>query len=176
MYVYTSTNPCLCTSNTNTPTPGCPTDCTCLQVCNVTVNGLDPTAVGPCAQTGTLDLTDPSINHDFCACGENPPIWSIVDYDSTIFTTAEITTGGDLTWITGGGETAGKYGVINVKVCCGILSTYACVIIGIADQCNCPTCGTCEDCDPCTGLCLEGQIQVGLTGINTSADPLLNSN
>lgn len=173
MYNFQSSNPCLC-SSPGTPPVVVP-ECKCLQVCNVTVNALNDVAVGPCASTQTLDIASPAFSHDTCVCGDDPVTWSIVDYDPDIFITAEITTAGVLTWITGGPETAGQYGVITVKVCCGILSTYACIIVGVKDLCKCPSCGTCQNCDPCTGQCLDNATQVEIGGVEIGADPELNS-
>ena len=170
MYVYTTTNPCLC--NPLTSTPPCPDDCNCLRLCNITVNANDDIAVGPCAASGTLDVTDEAYEHDLCACGEDTIYWSVAGYDNEIFNTVSIDKNtGVLTWITQGPEALVKqYGVITLKVCCGSLSAYMCVIIGVKDLCNCPGCDPCNDCDPCTGDCLDVEIHVEVNPITTSAN------
>ncbi len=162
MYIYQSTNPCLCTPTPMTPL--CPDDCNCIKLCNITLNARDPQAVGPCGVEGTLDLLDPIYEHDLCACGTNQGYWSIETYDKEIFVTVAVDpTTGVLTYITQGPDALLKqYGAITLKYCCGYISAYMCVIIGIADLCNCPTCGPCNECDPCTGICLSQAVDVSV--------------
>lgn len=169
MLIYQTTNPCLCNPLQVTPTPDCPEDCNCLKLCHITLNANDSSAVGPCAATGTLDVTDEEYGHDTCACGVNPLRWTVEAYETDIFVTASITSAGVLTWVTQGPEALVKqYGSITLKACCGTLSAYIQVIIGIKDLCNCPECETCDECDPCTGVCVENAVDLTITGSDNS--------
>lgn len=178
-YVYTSSNPCLC-SNSVTSTPSsspseCPDDCNCLKVCSISINASDSRAVGPCAKTGTLNLMLDEFGHDFCACGDNSPRWAVEYKDPDVFVTATVTRAGVLTWITSGLSALTKgYGEIILKVCCGSLSYYTPVLIGVADLCDCPDCNDCETCDPCTGLCVEADIDIFLNTVSQSGNTLLD--
>lgn len=175
-YVYTSSNPCLCSGGpTNPPGPECPDDCNCLKVCNIRVNANDQNAVGPCAKTGTLNLMSDVFGHDFCACGNNTPKWTIEHKDSSIFVSASVTRAGVLTWVTGGVNTVGEYGKIILKVCCGSLSYYTEVLIGVKDLCNCPDCNDCEICDQCTGDCIEPNIHLYFPAVPQSGNTSLNA-
>lgn len=175
MYVYQSSNPCLCTSSTpSTPTPECPDDCNCLKVCNIRINANDSRAVGPCAKTGTLNVMLDEFGHDFCACGDNTPRWTVEYKDTAVFVTATITRAGVLTWITSGLSALEKgYGEIILKVCCGLLSYYVQVLIGVKDLCDCPECNDCENCDPCTGLCEDVDINLLLNTVPQSGNTLI---
>lgn len=172
LYFYQSSNPCICTPTPDNPQ--CPDDCNCLKVCHIAVNGLSDDAVGPCAATGTLDIADTdAYAHDFCACGVNPVVWSIEAYDQPGFITASITNSGVLTWVTQGPETAGEYYCITVKACCGNLSAYAVITIGIKDLCNpCPPAcsGQCEECNACDGTCTGGTVETSVKTSSTSAN------
>lgn len=179
MLYIQSPNPCLCTPSIVNPT--CPEDCTCLQVCNIVVNALSDTAVGPCGATGNLDISDTDIYaHDFCACGTDTVYWSIVSYDKKIFAAASITKQGVLTWITMDEDsvasaTPPRYGCIIVKACCGNLSALATVQIGVKDLCNpCPGCENCEDCDSCTGNCIDTGVNISVIGINSQSNTTLS--
>jgi hypothetical protein len=174
MYSYSSSNPCLCGTPTTPSTPQCPDDCNCLKVCSISINQNDSRAVGPCAKTGTLNVMGSGFGHDFCACGSNTPRWTVEDFDSTIFTTALITKAGVLTWISRGTDSVGKYGIITLKVCCGALSFYTEVIIGIKDLCDCPECNDCETCDPCTGECNDAEVNLFFKPLPVSGNTELN--
>lgn len=177
MYIYQSTNPCLCTpGNPVNPEPECPDDCNCLKVCSISINANDSRAVGPCAKTGTLNVMLEEFGHDFCACGVNDPRWTVEYYDSTFFVTVSITRAGTLTWITKGSEILEQgYGEIILKVCCGTLSYYTTVLVGVKDLCNCPECNDCEICDPCTGLCIEPLIELNFQTVPNSGNTSLNA-
>lgn len=175
MYVYQSSNPCLCHGASSSPSPSpCPDDCNCLKVCSIAINVSDSRSVGPCAKVGTLDVMDSDFGHDFCACGESTPRWTVEDFDTTHFTTATITKAGILTWITRGSSSAGKYGIITLKVCCGGLSFYTEVIIGIKDLCDCPECNDCENCDPCTGDCEDAEVNLFFKSVPQTGSTELN--
>ena len=169
MLIYQTTNPCLCNPQQVTPSTDCPEECNCLKLCHITLNRNDSNAVGPCAATGTLDVTESEYGHDTCACGENALRWSVQAYDTDVFITTSITSAGVLTWVTQGPEALEKqYGSITLKGCCGELSAYVNVIIGVKDLCNCPECEQCEDCDPCTGVCAEGDVDITIQGVDSS--------
>ena len=169
LFYFQTTNPCICSS----PPPGdppCPDDCNCLKLCNINVNGLSDEAVGPCAATGTIDVSDDSYGHDLCACGANTVIWGIEDYDKEIFTSATINNAGVLTWVTGGPDTAGEYGCVIVCVSCGNLKAYFFVLIGVKDLCYGCSGASCEHCDPCTGEIEAFSVNASLTGGTTSSN------
>jgi hypothetical protein len=177
MYVYTTTNPCLCNPGCVDCPPPCQDECNCLKLCHISINAYSDLAVGPCGATGTLNVMDPSYGHDTCACGDNNLYWSVEDYDKEMFITAKITPAGVLTWITQGPETLDKqYGCVVLKACCGQLSAYMQVLIGIKDLCLCPECGTCENCDPCTGICLDTLADVNLSSISSPSNTSINAN
>jgi hypothetical protein len=119
---------------------------------------------------GTLDLLDAQYNHDVCACGADPGYWSVESYDQSIFVTASVdAVTGILTYTSQGPDALVKqYGAIILKYCCGLISTYVYVIIGIADLCNCAECGQCENCDECTGVCLD-------IAVDSSVEPIIKS-
>lgn len=145
-----------------TPKP-CPDPANCLDLCHIVIPPAN--GVGPCGQAGQIDVTDSSFNHNTTACGANPLRWNVesVSSDGHI-ASASITPEGILTWITGPGSSAGKVGVVTLKGCCGELSSYIEVLIGVKDLCNCPECGDCENCDPCTGDCLDVDVNVVVSG------------
>lgn len=177
MYVYQSTNFCHCrTSTPPTVDPECPDDCNCLKVCDIRINASDSRAVGPCAKNGTLNVMASEFGHDFCACGEMTPSWTVQSIDTEIFITAAITRAGILTWKTQGPEALDKaYGEIILKVCCGALSYYVRVLIGVKDLCNCPDCNDCENCDPCTGNCEDVEIDLFFQTVPVSGNTSLNA-
>lgn len=167
LYIYTTTNPCLCSSSSGVnPVDDCNEECNCLHLCHIAVNANSDLAVGPCGAEGTIDVTDAQYGHDFCACGDEPGYWSVVSFDNEIFVSASIgAETGVLTWNTQGADALStQYGNIILKYCCGPLSAYMTVLIGIKDLCQCPTCGTCDNCDPCTGICLDGNVDISLGG------------
>lgn len=176
-YVYQSTNPCFCISSTPvTPeTPECPDDCNCLKVCNIAINAADDNAPLPCAKTLTLNVMSDDYDHDFCACGEKSKVWTVEDYDEDVFVSATITRAGVLTAITSGpGALAKGYGKIILKVCCGPLSHYITVLVGIKDPCDgCADCGDCEVPDPCTCECDDAEIDIFLNTVPQSGNTLL---
>lgn len=177
MYTYTTTNPCICPCPPSGECqPKCPEDCNCLKACNISIKSTSDLAVGPCAQVGQVDVMNEEFNHNFCACKENPVRWSVVDFDPEIFITSSITKEGILSWTTQGPESLDKqYGCITLKACCGELSTYVTVIIGVKDLCTCPDCDQCEDCDPCTGECIELNVEVSVDDINSQSNVSINA-
>lgn len=167
LITYQSTNPCICTSQTTPSNPECQDECVCIKLCNISIPANSDAAVGPCAAEGTVDVSDPSYGHDLCACGAEPGYWSVHHFDETIFLAASIDRNtGVLTWTTHGPDSVGKYGYIIVEFCCGQLSAYMHVLIGVKDLCNCPNCDPCNDCDPCTGDCLDVQIDISIETTN----------
>lgn len=169
MLIYQTTNPCLCNPVSQTTTPDCPEDCNCLKLCHITLNSSDSSAVGPCAAIGTLDVTDESYGHDTCACGTNPLRWSLEYFDPNIFVTASVTTAGVISYTTQGPSALDQeYGKIILKLCCGQISHYLEVLIGIKDLCNCPSCDACDDCDPCSGVCAEAEVDITVQGVDNS--------
>lgn len=155
---------CECIGQYNPPvqTPCPPEVDNCLKLCDIVLLGED--AVGPCGQTGNIDVSDDTqYGHDYSAC-TGSVTWSIVDFDSTLLVSANITSAGVLTWVTGPGSTAGKYAAVTLKGCCDDLSDYMTVLIGIKDLCNCPECNECDNCDPCTGDCLDGEVEMQVGG------------
>jgi hypothetical protein len=168
--------------------PPCPEECNCLKVCHINLKSSDSRAVGPCGKQGTLNVMSSEFPHDFCACGDNTPTWSVVCYDDgkeispnvfrpNIFNSVTITRAGSLKWVTQGAEILDRgYGEIILKVCCGELDYYINVIIFIKDLCNCPTCNDCELCDPCNGDCIEPDINLIFKTVPTSANTILNVN
>lgn len=169
----TQSNPCTCitkccdgvVNSPCNPKPGKGADDCCLFLCNGVVASQD--AVGPCSQTGTLDLI--SLTHNFDCCVDAPVI-SVVDYDKSLFSSASVS-GTVLTWTTVSGAPISTYGEVNLKTCCKtedgtVLTHFSCQQIGIKDMCQCPDCpDKCEECDPCTGDCVEkaGEIKVSKT-------------
>lgn len=172
---YVSTNPCICPQNAPSPSPTptpTPAACECVVLCNIVVNATSDTAVGPCGAEGTLDITASQYGHDTCACGENALVWSVASFDTDIFVTATIDSEtGVLTWRTMGPEAFEKqYGTIVVKLCCGQLSAYMHVTIGIKDLCNCSGTPPCDGCDPCTGLTISQTVNTKVRGVTTGAN------
>jgi len=168
-------HPCTCIgvgTIVTSPKP-CPTPGNCLVLCDIVVTPMN--GVGPCGQSGTIDVADTDVyNHKFDACEDNPVRWSIVNIEGDAIATASITMAGVLTWITGNASTVGKIGTITLKACCGMLSAYMQVLIGVKDLCNCPDCENCETCDPCTGECLEVDINISAGSLTTPSNLIAN--
>ena len=158
-------NPCNCIGYPiipTTPAP-CPDPDNCLNLCHIVIPPAN--GVGPCGQVGQTNVMDPIYNHDVAACGANPLAWSVVSISGEGYiVSASITPEGILTWVTGPGSSAGKIGTVTLKACCGDLSSFIDVLIGVKDLCNCPTCGDCENCDPCNGECLDVEVNVVIGG------------
>jgi hypothetical protein len=133
------------------------------------VNGLSDQAVGPCAATGTIDVSDEDYGHDFCACGANTVVWGIEEYDKAGFISATINSSGVLTWVTAGPETAGNYYCIVLCASCGPLKAYMNVLIGVKNLCYGCTGETCASCDPCTGVISEDAVNASVTVSTTSS-------
>lgn len=158
-----SFSPCACIGQVlNTPpaSTSCPSPGNCISLCDIVV--LPKNGVGPCGLAGSLDVTDPAYPHDLSACEESGS-WKMISYTEQL-ASAQVTTAGLLTWVTGGGQYAGKFATVVLEYCCGELSSYLTVLIGIQNLCDCPTCGDCEDCDPCSGLCLDPEIEMIIGG------------
>ena len=150
------TNPCDCIGITHVTDPQpCdpkkPKDKNCLKLCDIVVLSKD--GVGPCGQTGTLNLNN--YPHTIEVCKGVALKWKVKYFDDKIFVTATSTREGILSWVTKGPETVKKYGKVIVEACCGEFSDYGNVLIGIKDECQCPDCPDCDNCDPCTGNCLD---------------------
>lgn len=172
MYVYQSTNPCVCTVSNPVVDPPCPEECNCIKLCNIAVNALSNNAVFPCGAEGTVDLT--TADHDLCACGSNEGYWSVESFDSEIFATATASAiGGLLTYTTQGIESLQKqYGKIIIKYQCGTLSAYLTVLIGVKDPCYNKYCGSEFICNQCNGECDTNPDLV----VNPEPGPDLNVN
>lgn len=167
--------PCGCFGQAQSSTPSpppCPND-DCLSLCDIVVLSQD--GVGPCGQYGSIDVMDESYNHRIAACDENPLRWSIVEFDGTIVD-ASITRAGVLTWVTGGYETVGSYSTILLKACCGDLSAYTTVIVGVKDLCQCPECDVCDVCDPCTGECIDSGVELSVGTQNANLNIEVDGN
>lgn len=176
---YQSSNPCICTPSNVPSEPDCPEECNCINLCDISVNAQTSNdAVGPCAATGTLDISSESTyGHDFCACGADTQQWSIAGYDTEIFISASINKDtGVLTWVTQGPEALDKqYGNIVIKFVCGTLSTYMTVLIGIKDLCLGVVCDEGEECDPCDSSCIEPEIDLSVGQSPDSSDLAVNN-
>lgn len=154
-------NPCTCIgvrSQFQPTPPPCPLN-NCLVLCDIVILSKD--GVGPCGQSGTIDLMDSSYNHDFTVCEGSSINWSFISVEGYL-PSVKVTPDGILTWITGDSSSAGKYSTITLKACCGEYASYMDVIVGVKDLCNCPGCNQCETCDPCTGDCLSSDVQTSL--------------
>lgn len=175
MYVYTTTNPCICTQPQNND-PIQVEDCNCIKLCHITVNANSEDAVGPCGLEGSIDVSDSKYGHDLCACGESTQYWSVEHFDSEIFVTATVNQNtGVLTWITQGPDALDKqYGSITMKFTCGNLSAYFIVVVGIKDLCQGVVCGSGEVCDDCTGTCEEAEINLNITQEETITNTNIN--
>lgn len=159
-------NPCTCIGYplvTPSYTPPCPDPNNCLDLCHIVIPPAN--GVGPCGKVGQINVMDSAFNHDVSACGAESVKWSVVSIsDDGYLASATITKEGILTWVTGPGSSAGKVGTVVLKGCCGELSAYIEVLIGVKDLCNCPDCPDCDNCDPCTGDCLDVEINLGISG------------
>ena len=153
----TSTSPC---------TYSCGDDC--LGVENIVRYKSDASAVGPCATTGTLDVSNYA--HVTSACGATPVVWKVAAFDTDKFVSASFSNT-ILTYVTKGADTAGTYGNIIIKACCGELASFGYVTIGIKDLCNCPDCVDCDNCDPCTGDCVESLSNISISAIASTPTP-----
>jgi hypothetical protein len=116
--------------------------------------------VGPCAQSGTFDLSTLSHNTSICTTPLDLK-WDLKSYDKTKLVSATIARNtGILTWITGDETTAGKFAEIYYSISCAPtcedcfpLEHIATFAVGIKDECALHSCDECETCNPCTGIC-----------------------
>lgn len=130
-----ATNPCTCIGYSYIPpviTTPCADPNNCLQLCHIVIPPAN--GVGPCGQVGQINVMDSSFNHDVTACNGQSVKWSVVKIsDDGFIASASITPEGVLTWVTGPGTSAGKVGIVVLKGCCGELSAYIEVLIGVKD-------------------------------------------
>lgn len=150
----------------------CPAPGNCLVLCDIVITPMN--GVGPCGQSGSINVADTGLfGHNFDACNTDPVRWKVISVEGPIVE-ASITSAGVLTWITGGPETAGKVGTVTLFACCGMLSAYMQVLIGVRDLCNCPECNECDVCDPCTGNCIEPEVNMAVGGLTTASNLSVN--
>jgi len=168
-------DPCFCTCgcSSNTDKSPCPPtdkpgDSNCLYFCDFIVKTID--GVGPCKQVGTTDIY--SVNNETSVC-QNPPTFTILNFDETLLSDVSIDAAGILTWTTCEGTAcAGKYAEVQIKAKCineegNCLEHIFCGQIGIKDECACVDCeGKCNECNPCTGECEQqkGEISIVESG------------
>lgn len=162
-----SLNPCACIGVTTQVAPEVEVvPLNCLKLCHVTILSTSDDAVGPCGKTGTKDISDENVyGHDTSICGANVKKWSVKSYTEEL-ASANISSAGVLTWVTGNSTYAGKYATVIVELCCGEYSKTMTVLIGIKQLCGCIGCEECENCDPCTGDCLDGGVDINIGGSN----------
>jgi hypothetical protein len=175
------TNPCNCIGpNVGVPTPPplCPDTDKCLKLCEDILPCEN--AVGPCLQSGTYDFS--SLNHNTTGCGTNPVLYSVEDYDKSIFASVTIdSVSGVITWVTADSDSAGKYGKICIKaICqgdcdnCNVLGHVVDFYIGVRDLCAAVVCDDCETCNPCTGECEENDVNLKLQSKTTYSNLTVN--
>lgn len=174
MQVYYTTNN-WCQTCTQSSTPSTSTKC-CLRPCTVIIGSEDDEAVGPCGKQSSVDLFALMGEEEYCACGDLTPKFTVESYQENFFAEATVTPAGVLSWTTLGPEILELYtGQVIVKVCCGKFSAYYTVVIAAKDLCNCPGCNECENCDPCSGDCLDSEVNVNLTGQRPLSNTELNA-
>lgn len=164
MYIYTSSNPCICSGSvSNPPDPSCPEECNCLTLCNISINALSDTAPEPCGGELILDVTDTEFGHDTCACGDNDLLWYVAYFDPLVFETVTINTAGtSLNATTVATSNSTNYSDIILRAVCGTLSAFVTVTVGIKDMCSLVTCEVDEVCNECTGIC-QPDTEVGVS-------------
>lgn len=158
LFVYSSTNPCNCS------TPSSPTvledPCNCLKFCNVTIPANSADAVAPCGGELIFNVLDPSFDHETCACGANPLTWQVAYYDDEYFSALSIAIDGEVNATTTSNAIGGTHSTVVLKATCGNLSAYLTLVVGIEDLCV-NICGANEECDNCTGIC-EPILNIGV--------------
>jgi hypothetical protein len=162
--------PCSCIQKTTWPGPApCPSgqeDC-CLKACNAILECTD--AVGPCGAAGSFDLT--TLSHIVTGC--DGTIQYALESQDGFFSDVRITKAGILTWVTGGPETVGKYGTIWFRMNCQSdcddcisLNAIGYIDVGVNDLCRNVICDEeCEVCDPCSGLCVEQDVDLKIESV-----------
>jgi len=157
----TTKNPCSCIGKVKPSckkVDPCPKGECCLQFCDHILDPKD--AVGPCGQTGYLNVDE--FKSDISCCAD-AVTYTIYNYDKKLLKGADISLDGRLEWTTGTKETVGEYAQVQIKACCTsnmtghTLTKIFCIQIGIKDECECSACPR-PDCDPCTGRC-NGQVE-----------------
>jgi hypothetical protein len=165
----TQNDPCFCIQTNTTPAPTpCPSnnEC-CLKACSSVLECTD--SVGPCGQVGSFNLKN--LEHIVTGCSHpNDVKYVLEDYDKSHFASVTLTSAGILTWVTGGPETANKYGTVCFRITCPSsdecddciqLNALGYFEIGTKDLCQSVVCDdSCEVCDPCTGTCIEQDVKI----------------
>jgi hypothetical protein len=162
-----TTNPCSClnTQVQYTAPVACPADTCCLKACNGTIT-CDNGAVGPCAQSGTFDLT--TLPHVVSGCNGLPQ-FQLTSFNNEVLVSVSITPAGMLTWITADESSTSKYGEVTFKVICTALDTCescfelksnASLFIGVKNECSGIVCGDCETCNLCSGICEPDDVAI----------------
>lgn len=154
---------CLGTPTVVTP-PSCPGVNTCLIMSNIIVACKD--AVGPCGAIGTLNFITPldplkPYCHNLTGCGNTPIKFSLRDWDKTIFASVSLSNS-TITWTTKGVETINKFGVVEIKACCGELASIFKITICVKDLCKCNSCTVNQSCEACTGNCVAKLLDVSV--------------
>lgn len=110
------------------------------------------TSVLPCGVAGVVDVGAESDLTN--AVGT--PVWSVVAYDTTAFTSVSISSAGVLSFTSTADAVPGVFYdfVIRVVDPGSLLSIYAVIKVPIKDACFGVNCATGETCNPCTGACL----------------------
>lgn len=141
--------PCLCSPLYVNPPAPCPSG-NCLFVPGMTIN--PSTSVLPCGVAGVVDVGAESDLTN--ALGT--PVWSVVAYDTTAFTSVSISSAGVLSFTSTADAVPGVFYdfVIRVVDPGSLLSIYAVIKVPIKDACFGVNCATGETCNPCTGACL----------------------
>lgn len=155
--------PCQC-SPSEVVIPPCSSG-NCLKVPNITINPL--TSVLPCGGTFNIDIGQYS---DFSVC-DGTIEWSVVSFDATVFENVAISSAGVLTGSTAGGAVAyindleAEEIIIIIQAAClgSLLAVQREIKIPIKDACLNKNCAPGFTCNPCTGGCIEGDIDLILT-------------
>lgn len=177
-------NPCSCVNAIVPVIPVCDEDC-CLKACSAILPCSE--AVGPCGQSGSLEVFSLSHKTTGCVVNDSPSAltFSLVSFDPEHFVSASITTGGILTWVTQGPERKNKYGEIVFRVSCPSdcleetgackpLSSLGTFTVGIKDLCADVICGAGTVCDECSGSCADVDANLDISSVITNANIQVN--
>ena len=155
--------PCGCNNNViAVTTTACPEDC--LDLSQIVI-GPSTDSQLPCGASGPVEQLDipalPDVDLSVCS---GSLTWSVVEYDTSIFSSVSINGSGVLSFKFSTLAIPNQIYNITLKVVCSdpVLSAFFVVCITVGDVCFDSVCDpVTEVCDPCTAVCGPSELDLG---------------